>query len=56
MTVHYQSLKQYGKTMTVDGARMPMNISVALVDVIFPPKIVSKTMCRLFKNKKQCNI
>jgi len=42
MTMHYQTLRDYGKTMTVKGKQEPMNIAVTLVDVVFPSGKVCK--------------
>lgn len=48
MTISYQSLKEYGYDMTLNGASVPMDIAVTLVGVIFPPEGVCLKVQTLF--------
>lgn len=39
MSMHYQTLRDYNKTMTVNGVQMDQDIVVALVGIEFPPEV-----------------
>lgn len=39
MSMHYQTLKDYGQSMTVNGVPMDQDIVVALVGIEFPPQV-----------------
>lgn len=44
--MHYQTLKEYGKILTVNGKPEPMDIAIQLAAVDFPRRIVSETLTK----------
>lgn len=49
MTIHYQTLREYNKPMTVDGVSVEMDVAVTLVGVQFPPDNVRKFISFILK-------